>query len=116
MRRAKERTSLEWSRLVSEQRLSGHTQKAWCGERGISLRTFRDWVYKPQREEAGSAAVGNPAAVNLVELKDAGALSKKVSSSARFIEVSIGRCVVVVRPGFDSKLFSVVCGLLGELC
>jgi hypothetical protein len=54
--------------------------------------------------------------VNLVELKDAGALSKKVSSSARFIEVSIGRCVVVVRPGFDSKLFSVVCGLLGELC
>lgn len=116
MRRAKVKTTDEWLRLVSEQRLSGQTQKAWCKERGISLRAFRDWMYKLKREEGDSATVGDPAAVNWVELKDVGDLSEKGSSHVGFIEVFIGSCVVVVRPNFDSVLFSDVCRLLSGIC
>jgi hypothetical protein len=55
MSREEERTSAEWSRLVSEQRSSGETQKVWRSERGISLRTFRDWARKLKRKEAAVA-------------------------------------------------------------
>jgi hypothetical protein len=116
MRRAKARASAEWSRLVSEQRSSGQTQKAWCSERGVSLRTFRDWVYKLKLEESGSGTVGEPAAVNWVELKDVDAVSEKRSSPTGFIEVFIGSCVVRVRPDFDRALLYGVCRLLSELC
>jgi hypothetical protein len=109
MKRAKGRTTAEWSRLISEQRSSGETQKVWCDERGVSLRTFRDWVYKLKREEIGGA-------VQWVELKGQEALLEKEPASTGFIEVFIGSCSVRVKPGFDRALFVEVCESLSGLC
>ncbi|MDR0615541.1 MAG: hypothetical protein LBG29_01935, partial [Synergistaceae bacterium] len=55
MARAEKRTAEEHVRLVSEQRSSGMRQKAWRGERGISLRTFRGWTRLPERGKSGRA-------------------------------------------------------------
>jgi hypothetical protein len=109
MGRAKGKTSAEWSRLISEQRSSGETQKAWCTARGISLRTFRDWAYMLKREEAGTA-------VDWLELENQDALPGRCPPPSGFIEIFIGPCTVRVTPGFDRALFADVCKSLGELC
>ena len=55
MARAEKRTAEERARLVSEQRSSGMTQKAWCAGHGIRLRAFRDWARLQDRGKSGCA-------------------------------------------------------------
>ena len=111
MARAEKRTAEERARLVSEQRSSGMTQKEWCGERGISLRTFRDWTRLPglgKSERAGSSG--------WIELNAGNALPGAGHDSAEPMEVSAGPFTVLVKPGFDRGMLSDICRALAGLC
>ena len=110
MVRTRNRSNKERVRLISEQRSSGKTQKAWCAERGIKLRTFRDWVYRLNRGKFESAG-----AVDWIELETRGVSSNAVDASTA-IEVSAGLYAVRVKPGFDREMFSDICRILAELC
>jgi hypothetical protein len=95
--------------LISEQRSSGKTQKDWCAEHGIRLRTFRDWVYRSNPCKFKSAGT-----VNWIELDTGNVSSEKSMFTA--IEVSAGLYTVSVKPGFDHVMFSDICRILAELC
>jgi hypothetical protein len=105
MANAEKRTAEERARLVSEQRSSGMTQKAWCAEHGIKWRTFRDWARLSNRgkaERAGSAG--------WIELPGRG------HDSAAPMEVSAGLFTVLVKPGFGRGMLSDICRTLAGLC
>ncbi len=38
------RTNEEWVKLFEQQRMNGHTLKAWCAENNISLSTMLDRI------------------------------------------------------------------------
>lgn len=109
MGRSRNRSEEERARLISEQRSSGKTQKAWCAEQGIKLKTFRGWVSHSSRGRFESADT-----VNWMEL-ETGKVSRE-AGSASAIEVTAGLYTVRVKSGFDREMFSDICRMLGELC
>lgn len=56
-RRGAEGKRAYWLRRVSEWRVSGQTQKAFCAQRGLPLSTFRWWQAKLSRAPEAKAAV-----------------------------------------------------------
>ena len=111
MARAEKRTAEERARLVSEQRSSGMTQKAWCAEHGIRLRTFRDWARLSNLWESGRAC-----ATGWIELNAGKASPELGDDPAVPVEVSAGLFTVLVKPGFDRETLSGICKVLAGLC
>jgi hypothetical protein len=106
------RTPHGCARLISEQQSSGKTQKDWCAEYGIRLRTFRDWVYRSKRGEFESVGV-----VDWVELNEGNVvLPDACHVSGEALEVSAGLYTVRVKPGFDRVMMSDIFRILAELC
>lgn len=104
----------EKDRLVEEARASMQTQKEWCAERGIRLRTLRHWVCDKNRREKKA----EPTAESVTWL-EINAISQKREGQAfgpSPLEVHIGVYEVRVFPNFDRTLFADVCRTLSELC
>ncbi|WP_419649563.1 IS66 family insertion sequence element accessory protein TnpA [Thiolapillus sp.] len=65
----KRRSRTEWQALIDEQIASGLTQKAFCGQQGISLATFSYWRRKLQAESSSTATPTSPS-IDTVSLAD----------------------------------------------
>jgi hypothetical protein len=111
MLKASRRTNEESARLVSEQQASDKTQEAWCVERGIKLRTFRDWLYRSKRGEFNGAGTAG-----WLEVNERDVLNSACSNPASAIEVRIGLYMIRVMPDFDRLTFVDICRELAKLC
>jgi hypothetical protein len=111
MLKASRRTNEEIACLVSEQQASGKTREAWCVERGINPRTFRDWLYKSKRGEYdGTGSAG------WLEVKERDVLNNASMPPASAIEVRIGPYTIRAMPDFDRLTFVEICRELAKLC
>jgi hypothetical protein len=99
------RTHEEWARLVKEMLASGKTQKAWCAENGIKLRSMRDWLYSQKHAQSSGWVKVEPKTPFL----------QTQPNAAEPFEIRIGACSVKVSSGFDKTLFTEVCRALLSL-
>lgn len=109
------RSGSEWAELAAEYRASGWSQEVFCRRRGISLHSFRDWLYRRSRQRRPSSAERSITPLFLpVTMAD----GPGVASSMEPIEVVVDdRRRVNVRPGFDpTTLRQVVEVLEGSSC
>ena len=51
--RAQRRTAAEWAEIITEYEQTGGCQKAFAETRGLKLASFRQWLYKLRRANAG---------------------------------------------------------------
>jgi hypothetical protein len=105
------RSDEECARLVTEQRSSGKTQKVWCEENGVKLRTFRNWIYKSNRN-----SLENTGTVGWISVLRDDSRSLTNSRQCPPLEVKIGRYIITVHPNFNKAAFLEVCRALDGIC
>jgi len=82
-----------WSRTIADWRDSGQTQAAYCGERGISIHTFRWWKRRLrnatpiEERDPDEAVVATLVPVTVTGKSPSGAI-EIVASNDRRIRVS----------------------------
>jgi len=96
-------TQQEKSELVSSYRRSGSTQKAWCDEHDISMKTLHNWI------SANSGEQLSPQSWVPVEITP----EEKPSCC---VTLQIGKCKIDVSAATDKKLLSEVLEMLVLIC
>lgn len=112
------RTNEEWAHLSEEMRKSDQTQKAWCREHGINMRSLHDWEYRQRHKgcPTASTAAGSQTQPGWLKVEPKNMTSQTQSPRKEAVEVRIGACIVNVPSGFDRNSFLEVVRVLLSLC
>jgi len=102
----KKRTPAEWETIMSAQRASGQSQKAWCEANGVSYHTFLDRTWRMRRQEEKK-----PKLQQWVGVQEA---SKVQTTDA--IRIEMGSFCVLVSEEFNESALLRVCKTLLHLC
>jgi transposase-like protein len=95
MRKRESEAWTKWRGLVSEQKRSGQSVAAFCGERGISAPQLFAW-----RKRLNQAGMEQFVAVQVV---GAGGPPQSPAATSRAIEIRLGDGrSMMVEPGFDA--------------
>lgn len=103
-----------WSGIISERNESGKTIRAWCGERGVSEKSYYYWQHK-FREAASVQAAGLPSAQTPVPSGWASLSVREESENTNGLVVEVGGCRIRVQADTDTALLTRVCQALKTL-
>jgi len=107
----------EWHKIVSEQRESGLSQRAWCTENGINRYTFRDRASKLRKLGIITGATTQTSAetASWVELR-VEEVPEDVSKTGGSVNIERGGFVIVTKVGFDSDHLTEILRAVNRAC
>jgi hypothetical protein len=107
-------TRAEREALVRECRASGQSARAWCQGRGISYRSYMNWVKLIPKETA--AREGAPSEARQEWVAVSAAIGSSGKTGSRPIRLECGAWAVIVEGGFEPEALRAVLRAVTSCC
>lgn len=100
-----------WERVVSEQRVSGLSGRAWCVQNGVALAAFYAW--RKKFSAPATVATCRSSGIQWLALESAKSIAPSASSG---VTLRVGTVSIEITCGFDTGALSDVLAVLESRC
>lgn len=99
-----------WEEKVKDFKKSGLTQKQWCYDNGINLRTFNKWyrIIETKSQNLIKSDLTEPQKWLPIKIEE--------DIAEKSLNVRVGNAVIEIKEGFNHKLLSELINLLEAKC